>query len=84
MPFRLLRSRTERPSSVAPYSRLLCVKLKSGKTCIVSSELLHLLPQGDEVLSILSANGRPIFATMEPVKRLQPRPARQVSEVGGP
>ncbi|MEY3851679.1 MAG: hypothetical protein RI910_659, partial [Verrucomicrobiota bacterium] len=29
MPFRLLRPRSERPSTVAPYSRLLCVKLKS-------------------------------------------------------
>ncbi|MEI6794240.1 MAG: hypothetical protein WCL05_03255 [Verrucomicrobiota bacterium] len=71
MPFQLLRPRSERPATVVPYSRLLCVKLKSGKTCIVSSELLHLLPKGDEVLSILSANGRPIFATMEPVKHLQ-------------
>jgi hypothetical protein len=49
------------------------VKLKSGKTCIVSSELLHLLPKGDEVLSILSAHGRPIFATMEPVKHALPK-----------
>ncbi|MCX8488304.1 MAG: hypothetical protein ORN22_04260, partial [Opitutales bacterium] len=73
MPFRLLRPRSERPGTVAPYSRLLCVKLKSGKTCIVSSELLHLLPKGDEVLSILGAHGRPIFATMEPVKHALPK-----------
>ncbi|MEY3812931.1 MAG: hypothetical protein RL495_878 [Verrucomicrobiota bacterium] len=61
MPFRLLRPRSERPSTVAPYSRLLCVKLKSP---------------GDEVVSILSANGRPIFAAMEPVKPAQLTPAK--------
>jgi hypothetical protein len=76
MPFRLLRPRSERPSTVAPYSRLLCVKLKSGKSFIVSTELWHLLPQGDEVVSILSASGRPIFAAMEPVKQVQLTPAR--------
>jgi len=76
MPFRLLRPRAERPSTVAPYSRLLCVKLKSGKTFILSTELWHLLPQGDEVISILSASGRPIFAAMEPVKQLQLSSAR--------
>jgi hypothetical protein len=54
---------------------LLCVKLKSGKTFILSTELWHLLPQGDEVVSILSANGRPIFAAMEPVKQVQLAPA---------
>ena len=32
MPFRLLRPRTARPAHDVPYSRLLCVKLKSGKT----------------------------------------------------
>ncbi len=85
MPFHLLQPRTERPATVVPYSRLLCVKLKSGKSFILSTELWHLLPQGDEVVSILSANGRPIFAAMEPVKHLQlTSPARQVSEVGGP
>ena len=68
MPFHLLRPRAERPAKVAPYSRLLCVKLKSGKTFILSSELWHLLPQGDEVVSILEANGCPIFTAMEPVK----------------
>jgi len=76
MPFRLLRSRSERPATVAPYSRLLCVKLKSGKTFILSTELWHLLPQGDEVVSILSANGRPIFAAMEPVKHVELTPER--------
>ena len=76
MPFRLLRPHSERPSTVAPYSRLLCVKLKSGKTFILSTELWHLLPQGDEVVSILSANGRPIFAAMEPVKPAQLTPAK--------
>jgi hypothetical protein len=76
MPFRLLRPHSERPPTVAPYSRLLCVKLKSGKSFIVSTELWHLLPQGDEVISILNANGRPIFAAMEPVKHLQLTPAR--------
>ncbi|MEY3812361.1 MAG: hypothetical protein RI910_343 [Verrucomicrobiota bacterium] len=76
MPFRLLRPRSERPASVAPYSRLLCVKLKSGKSFILSTELWHLLPQGDEVISILSANGRPIFAAMEPVKQVQLAPAK--------
>ena len=76
MPFRLLRPRSERPASVAPYSRLLCVKLKSGESFILSTELWHLLPQGDEVISILSANGRPIFAAMEPVKQVQLAPAK--------
>jgi hypothetical protein len=76
MPFRLLRPRAERPTTVAPYSRLLCVKLKSGKTFIVSTELWHLLPQGDEVVSVLSASGRPIFAAMEPAKQLQLTPTR--------
>ncbi len=75
MPFRLLRSRSERPATVAPYSRLLCVKVKSGKTFILSTELWHLLPQGDEVVSILSANSRPIFAAMEPVKHVELTPA---------
>jgi len=51
------------------------VKLKSGKTFIVSTELWHLLPPGDEVVSILSASGRPIFAAMEPVKHPQLTPA---------
>jgi hypothetical protein len=51
------------------------VKLKSGKSFIVSTELWHLLPKGDEVVSILNANGRPIFAAMEPVKHLQLTPA---------
>ena len=73
---RLLRPRSERPSTVAPYSRLLWVKLKSGKSFILSTELWHLLPQGDEVISILSATGRPIFAAMEPVKHDQLAPAR--------
>jgi len=76
MPFRILRPRAERPSTVAPYSRLLCVKLQSGKTFILSTELWHLLPPGDEVVSILSANGRPSFAAMEPVKHPQLAPAR--------
>lgn len=76
MPFRILRPRAERPSTVAPYSRLLCVKLQSGKTFILSTELWHLLPRGDEVVSILSANSRPIFAAMEPVKHVQLAPAR--------
>ena len=75
MPFRILRPRAERPSTVAPYSRLLCVKLQSGKTFILSTELWHLLPRDDEVVSILSANGRPIFAAMEPVKHVQLTPA---------
>lgn len=75
MPFRLLRPRAERPATVAPYSRLLCVKLKSGKTFILSTELWHLLPAGDEVVSILGANGRPIFAAMEPVSHRQLTPA---------
>jgi hypothetical protein len=75
MPFRLIRSRFARPATVAPYSRLLCVKLKSGKTFILSTELWHLLPRDDEVVSILSANGRPIFAAMEPVKHVQLTPA---------
>lgn len=80
MPFRLLRPRAERPATVAPYSRLLCVKLKSGKTFILSTELWHLLPAGDQVVSILGANGRPIFASMEPVKNdLQKPKARQGS-----
>jgi hypothetical protein len=52
------------------------VKLKSGKSFILSTELWHLLPQGDEVISMLSANDRPIFAEMEPVKHLQLTPAR--------
>ena len=68
MRFRLLRPRSERPTTAAPYSRLLCVKLKSGKSFILSTELWHLLPPGDDVVSILSANGLPIFASMEPVK----------------
>jgi hypothetical protein len=55
---------------------LLCVKLKSGKSFILSTELWHLLPPGDEVISILSATGRPIFAAMEPVKHVQLTPAR--------
>ena len=76
MPLRLLRPRSERPATVAPYSRLLCVKLKSGKSFILSTELWHLLPQGDEVISMLSANDRPIFAAMEPVKQVQLAPAR--------
>ena len=76
MPFRLIRSRFARPATVAPYSRLLCVKVKSGKTFILSTELWHLLPPGDEVVSILSANGRPIFAAMEPVNHVQLTPAR--------
>jgi len=75
MPFRLLRPSSQRTATVAPYSRLLCVKLKSGKTFIVSTELWHLLPPGDEVVSILSASGRPIFAAMEPVKHPQLTPA---------
>jgi hypothetical protein len=54
---------------------LLCVKVKSGKTFILSTELWHLLPPGDEVVSILSANSRPIFAAMEPVKHVQLAPA---------
>lgn len=70
MPFRLLRPRTDRPAHAAPYSRLLCVKLKSGKTFILSAELWHLLPPGDEVVSILGASGRPVFAAMEPVKHV--------------
>jgi len=76
MPLRLLRRRSKLASPVVPYSRLLCVKVKSGKTFIVSSELWHLLPQGDEVVSILSANSRPIFAAMEPVRHVQLSPAR--------
>ena len=68
MPFRLLRPRADRAAHVAPYSRLLCVKLKSGKTLILRKELWNLLPKGDEVVSILSASGRPVFAAMEPVK----------------
>ena len=72
---RLLRPRSERPSTVAPYSRLLCVKLKSGKSFILSTELWHLLPQGDEVISVLSVSGRPIFASMETVKHDQLAPA---------
>jgi hypothetical protein len=75
MLFRLLRPRSSRPSTVAPYSRLLCVKLKSGKSFILSTELWHLLPPGDEVISILSATGRPIFASMETVKHEQLTPA---------
>ncbi len=67
MRFRLLRPRSECPTTAAPYSRLLCVKLKSGKTFILSPELWHLLPQSDEVISIPSANGLPIFATLETV-----------------
>lgn len=67
MPFHLLRPRAERPATVAPYSRLLCVRLKSGKTFILSKELWNLLPAGDEVVSVLSASGRPIFAAMAPV-----------------
>lgn len=74
MPFRLLRPRAERPATVAPYSRLLCVKLKSGKTFILSKELWNLLPPGDEVVSVLGATGRPIFASMEPVKNERPKP----------
>ena len=35
---------------------------------ILSTELWHLLPEGDDVVSILEANGRPIFTAMEPVK----------------
>jgi hypothetical protein len=50
--------------------------VKSGKTFILSTELWHLLPPGDEVVSILSANGRPIFAAMEPVNHVQLAPAR--------
>jgi len=72
---RLLRPRSERPSTVAPYSRLLCVKLKSGKSFILSTELWHLLPQGDGVISVLSVSGRPIFASMETVKHVQLTPA---------
>jgi hypothetical protein len=68
MPFHLLRPRSEPPAKVAPYSRLVCVKLKSGKSFILSTELWHLLPEGDDVVSILEANGRPIFTAMEPVK----------------
>jgi hypothetical protein len=75
MPFDLLRPRSARPTTVAPYSRLLCVKVKSGKTFILSTELWHLLPPGDEVVSIVSANHRPIFAAMEPVKHVQLAPA---------
>ena len=75
MPFRILRPRAERPTTAAPYSRLLCVKLKSGKSFILSTELWHLLPQGDEVISILNASGRPIFAAMEPVKHVELTPA---------
>ena len=74
MLFRLLRPRSGLPSTVAPYSRLLCVKLKSGKSFILSTELWHLLPQGDEVISILNANGRPIFALMETVKHAELTP----------
>jgi hypothetical protein len=74
MPFRLLRPRTARPAHDAPYSRLLCVKLKSGKTFILSKELWNLLPPGDEVVSILSASGRPVFAAMEPVKHALAKP----------
>jgi hypothetical protein len=55
---------------------LLCVKLKSGKSFILSTELWHLLPQGDEVISVLSVSGRPIFASMETVKHDQLAPAR--------
>lgn len=76
MRFHLLRPRAERPTTSAPYSRLLCVKLKSGKTFILSAELWHLLPPGEEVISILSANGLPIFAAMEPVKHAELTPAR--------
>jgi hypothetical protein len=75
MPFHLLRPRAERPAAVAPYSRLLLVKLRSGKTFILSTELWHLLPKDDEVISILSANGRPIFVAMEPLKHQQLTPA---------
>ena len=74
MPFRILRPRSGLPSTAAPYSRLLCVKLKSGKSFILSTELWHLLPQGDEVISILSANGLPIFASMETVKHVELTP----------
>jgi hypothetical protein len=49
--------------------------VKSGKTFILSTELWHLLPQGDEVVSILNANGLPIFASMETVKHAQLEPA---------
>ena len=76
MPFRLLRPHAARTAHVAPYSRLFCVKLKSGKSFILSSELWHLLPQGDEVISTLSVSGRPIFAAMEPVKHVRLTPAR--------
>ena len=74
MPFRLLRPRTARPAHDVPYSRLLCVKLKSGKTFILSKELWNLLPPGDEVVSILSASGRPVFAAKEPVKHALAKP----------
>lgn len=74
MPFHLLRPRTERPATVAPYSRLLCVRLKSGKTFILSKELWNLLPAGDEIVSVLSASGRPIFATMTPANPLPLKP----------
>ena len=50
------------------------MKLKSGKSFILSTELWHLLPQGDEVISILSANGLPIFASMETVKHVELTP----------
>ena len=68
MLLRLITPRTEIRNAAGPYSRLLFVKLRSGKSFILSAELWDLLPKGDEIISINNANGLPIFASIEPVK----------------
>jgi hypothetical protein len=45
--------------------------MKSGRSYFLSSELWHLLPQEDDVVSVTSALGRPIFA---PVNTFEPAP----------
>jgi hypothetical protein len=39
--------------------------MKSGRSYFLSSELWHLLPQDDTVVSVTSAHGRPIFAPVD-------------------
>jgi len=71
MSLRPLTNHLPRFSTGRPYARLLCVKMKSGRSYFLSSELWHLLPQEDDVVSVTSALGRPIFA---PVNTFEPAP----------
>lgn len=62
-----------RPAAARPYGKLLRVKLASGRTYLLSSELWNLLPKGDAVVSVIDALRLPVFAVVAGEDKPAPR-----------